>query len=95
MLSKWLNALVTQLLSLTVLVKQKTAQSLTSRLLLTLVKSKLVLLHVLTVWRNTTNFFASKINWLTLLNTLEQKHSTTLTANSRFAEIPVLGRGFF
>ena len=62
MQSKWQNALAIQQLFLTVLVKQKMLQSLTSLLQQMLVKSKQVLCLVQTVSLNTTNFFASKTN---------------------------------
>ena len=62
MLSKWLNVLVTQLLSLTVLVKLKILQSQISQLQLTQDKLKQVLLAVQTVLLNTTNYYVLKMN---------------------------------
>ena len=62
MQSKWRNVLDIQQLSLTVLVNQKMQQLQISQLQQTLVKSKQVHHLVQTVLRNTTNYFALKIN---------------------------------
>ena len=92
---------------LTAPVKLKTAQSLTSLWQQTQDKSKQVLRLVRTVLRNTTSFFASKINWLKLRNTTVFNLSTTsiqvtaerdpskLSWGEQGVEIVVESTGFF
>ena len=67
-LSKWLTVTVTLQLLLTVLVKLRMLLSLTSQWLLTLVRSRLVLCLVQTVWRSTTSLSASRKNSVAFLS---------------------------